>query len=344
MSPSRSTFQPVVALTMAWRGLRRSPGTTLLAVAVLALGLAAPATFFSLLVGAIRPLPVPGGEDVVRVDVLQPAQGGAPLSVRLSDLDLLEGGASLESLEAFRSFAGNMMDPRRAAVRVYGAALTPGVLPLLRVEPALGRIPTEAEAESTLLLAHSVWQEADDGDPGALGRVVELDGQSRTVVGVMPEGFGFPFKQNAWVILPRDAEDQEPVELVGRLAAGADVESAQAELGGRWLRGDPMRADAERGGVLQVDGFTGSRGEGGEAVAFLGLVLVALALLLIACANVANLLLVRATERVRALGIQSAIRSRHSSSWRPWCSPLWAAPWVCSWPTSPWMPSRRPWL
>ena len=307
LTSSQRSFHPRIAFTMARRGLLRAPGTSALAVIILALGLAAPVTFFSILVGAIRPLPVPGGERIVRVDVLQPARGGRSQPIRLADLDLLEAGAGMEGLGAFRTFGGTLVDPGRPAVRVSGAALTPRVLPLLQVEPVLGRVPDVDEAATTLLLGHDVWEEAYGADPGALGRTVELGGAFRTVVGVLPDGFGFPFRQNAWVILPRSSGDTLAVELVGRLAEGADASGAEVELAGRWARGDVDRADGEVGGVLEVKPYTGSRGESGEAVAFLGLVLVALALLLIACSNVANLLLARATERVRTLAVQSAL-------------------------------------
>jgi len=276
-------------------------------MAVLSLGLAAPTTFFSLLVGAIRPLPVPDGDRVVRVEVVQPSRGGRALGVSLEDLSGLQEGRSLQALGAFLSFQGTLVDPGQAAARVLGAALTPEVLPLLQVAPVLGRIPDPGEGGATLLLGHDLWVRAFEGDPSVLGRVVFLDDVSRTIVGVLPEGFGFPFHQEAWTVLEGGLGDTDGVELVGRLAEGASVQAAQAEIAGLWSRGDERRDPEVRGGTAEVDGFTGGRGERGEGVAFLGLVMVALALLLIACSNVANLLLVRATERVRNLAVQSAV-------------------------------------
>jgi len=274
---------------------------------VLTLGLAAPTTFFSLLVGAIRPLPVPDGEQVIRMEVVRPSGDDRTLPISLDDLRSLQEGRSLEALGAFRTFSGTLLDPGRAAVRVSAAALTTEVLPLLRVSPALGRIPEGSEGDQTLLLGHDLWMEAFDGERGVLGRVVSLDGVSRTVVGVLPQGFGFPFNQSAWTILGVGRDEGEAVELVGRLAPGTSRESAQSELSALWYLGDEVRAPEWSGGRVRVHGFTGGRGERGEAVAFLGLVVVALALLLIACANVANLLLSRATERVRNLAVQSAV-------------------------------------
>jgi predicted permease len=128
----------------------------------------------------------------------------------------------------------------------------------------------------------------------------------------MPEGFGFPYRQNAWVLLDAAAPVDGAVELVGRLAPGGTLVAASEELGARWAGLDVQRDPSARGARLEVRSFTGGRGEGGEAVAFAGLVLVALCLLVIACANVANLLLARATERVQALGIQAALGAGRS--------------------------------
>jgi putative ABC transport system permease protein len=306
--PVRSTFlQPRLALGMALLALVRRPASSLLAVGVLALGLAAPATFFSFLVGASRPLPVPDGDRIVRVDVVQPSRDGRHLPVLEADLSQLNGSRTLAAVGGFRTFAGTLVDGELAASRVSGAELTPEVLPLLAVRPLLGRIPDGTEPEPALVLAHDLWQEVYRGDPGALGRVVSLGRERVPVVAVMPEGFAFPFRQNAWIVRGVEPGGRGALELVARLADGVEPVSAQEELAVRWGRGDADREEDRVGGVVRVRRFTEGRGEGGEAVAFTGLVLVALCLLVIACANVANLLLVRTTERVRALAIQSAL-------------------------------------
>ena len=108
------------------------------------------------------------------------------------------------------------------------------------------------EADRTLLIGHDVWLEMYDGDPAALGRTVTLAGTSRTIVGVMPEGFGFPFNQNAWILFDPASEsgaDAASVELFGRLSEGASMDVASAELGARWTRTDARREVGRIGGV-----------------------------------------------------------------------------------------------
>jgi len=271
------------------------------------LGLAAPTIFFSLLVGAVRPLPVPAGDRVVRVDVVQPSGEGRRLPVTAGDLAHLRGASSLSALGAFRTFDGTLADAVRGAARVSFATLTPEVLSLLRVEPVIGRVPGPDEAGDAVMISSDLWRDLYSEAPDALGSTVTLDGASRTLVGVLPQGFGFPFNQRGWIVEDPDPASTGAWELVGRLAEGVTLEAATDELGARWSTRDGEREAGSADGVLTVHGFTGGRGEGGEAVAFFGLVLIALCLLVIACANVANLLLVRATERVRALGIQSAL-------------------------------------
>jgi len=107
---TRPSVLPFVALRLAVKGLRRAAGTTALAVLVLALGLAAPATFFSLLVGAIRPLPVPEGDRVAPIDVVQPERDGRVLPLLFNDLNSLAGSSSLDVLGAFQVLSGTLVD------------------------------------------------------------------------------------------------------------------------------------------------------------------------------------------------------------------------------------------
>lgn len=301
------TVRPVLGARMALRALRRDPATSMLAAGILALGFSAPTIFASLLWGAARPLPVAEGERVVRVDVVQPERDGRALSVTGRDLEAWAGASALSGLGGFAVRGGTLQHARVAATRVSYAALTGEVLPLLGVGPALGRLPDGSGADDAVLIGHETWQELFDGSPDVLGAEVTLGARARTVVGVMPEGFAFPYGEQAWLVLAPGDADTTAMEPIARLAHGASNDAAAAQLQARWSGSDAMREADDVGGVVLVRGFTAGRGEGGEAVAFLGLVLVGVCLLVIACANVANLLLVRATQRVRSLGIQAAL-------------------------------------
>jgi len=276
---------------------------------MLALGMAAPAVFFSLLWGGgLRHLPVPDGDRVVRIDVMQPRKAGAYVPVRLGDVPSLRGAGGLAGLEAFATRAVTLASPTTGATQVSGAAMTAGTWDLLAVPPALGRIPSGPEAATALILSHDLWTTTFEGRADVLGEAVTVNGGPGEVVAVMPEGFAFPLKQSAWTLLDPGSETTAPVELVGRLADGAGGEEAAAlRLQAAWAAGDVAREEARRDGRIRVAGFTRHRGESGEAVAFLGLVLVGLCLLIIACINATNLLMVRAAGRIRVLGIQAAL-------------------------------------
>jgi predicted permease len=302
-------MRPLLSLRLAVRGLRRDLPTSLAAIGMLALGMAAPAVFFSLLWGGgLRHLPVPEGERVVRVDVMQPREAGAYVPVQLGDLPSLRDAGGLDGLEAFSTRLLTISSRATGATQVSAASMTAGTWDLLRVAPALGRIPSGAEAATALILSHELWTTAFEGRPDVLGESVTLDGDPGEIVAVMPEGFGFPLKQSAWTLLDPVGESTEPVELVGRLTDASGTEQAAAlRLQAAWAAGDVAREPAHRDGRVRVAGFTRHRGESGEGVAFLGLVLVGLCLLIIACMNATNLLLVRAAGRIRVLGVQAAL-------------------------------------
>lgn len=296
-----------LTLRLALRGLRADRATSLSAVAILALGLAAPATFFSLLWGGgLRSLPVPEGQDVVRVEIRLPSASGRELSAGAPDLAVLERAPALASVGAFRPLDLALGSEGRGTYRVPFAEMTPSTFPLLAVAPALGRLPTGAEADQSVILGYRTWVDVFDADPNAIGTRVTLGQESRIVTAIMPDGFAFPFNHHGWTIA-EPLPGSTGYEAVGRLAEGATEASASAQIQQLWTGSDLQRPTEVRGATARVRNFTSGRGEGGEAIAFGGLVLVGLCLLLIAIANTANLLLVRAADRVRVLAVQSAL-------------------------------------
>lgn len=303
----RPSVRPALAIRLATRGLVRDPGTSLAASGILALGLASAATFFAILNGLDRPLPVPDGERIVRIDVVQPTRDGRPISVTGADLEAWRDSPALAGVGGSRSFPATVRDPGRIVVRVPVAAITPEALDLLAVAPVAGRLPLDAEAEGAILMAASLFEEFYGDEVEGLGRLVEIDGVPGVVTAVLPDDFGFPLNHALWVVERTAAHLDDHYDPVARLADGSVAEGAAVQMQATWARRDPLRVVDDAGGVVRVRGYTKGRGESGEMVLFGGLVLIGVSLLLIACANAANLLLVRATERVQVLGVQAAL-------------------------------------
>lgn len=296
-----------LALRMALRGLGSDRTTSLAAIGIFALGLAAPATFFSILWGGgFRPLPVPEGEQIVRIDVRQPSREGRRLPVGQSDLDAFGDAGALSSVGVFATHTVTLSSRDIGPRRLSAADMTAEVFEILRVEPLMGRLPTESDAETGFVIGYDLWASAFESDADVLGEVVTVGDELRTISAVMPEGFRFPFQQLAWRVLPANRAS-EGEEVVGRLSTGSSPRTAAVQLDVIWRRADQLRDPGERGGVVRVNAFTRGRGEVGEVVAFGGLVLVGLCLLLIACVNAANLLLVRAADRIQVLAVQAAL-------------------------------------
>lgn len=297
----------LLALRLALRGLRADRATSISAIAILSLGLAAPAVFFSILWGGgMRPLPVPGGEEIVRLEIRLPRAGGVEIAADGADLSLLAEAPGLAASGGFRVVDAPLRTADHGSHSVPMVEMVPGTFELLGIEPILGRIPAASESGTTYIIGHRTWRDVFDADPGVVGTMVSLDGETRTVSAVMPEGFAFPFNHHAWTVAPARPEIAV-YEAVGRLAAGVTMETVSAQIAQLWNQADAVRAPDRHGAVTRVRGFTHGRGEGGEAVAFGGLVMVGLCLLLIAIANTTSLLLVRAIDRTRVLGVQAAL-------------------------------------
>lgn len=297
-------IRPLLTARLAARSVAYRPGIPLLATVTLAVGFGAAAGIFSVYVGFQMPLPVPDGARVVQVRITDP--GG---ETELVDADVRRGWASAEGLAgigAYRAAPRVLSVPGRGTVRVAGAALEADAFRLLEVAPAIGRLPEAGDLDA-VLLSDALWRDLLEGDPAVVGRAVDLDGRAGVVVGVMPPEFGFPFSERLWTLLPGD--DREPAPVVARLADGVALDVVAARLQGRLREIRTGAPDAEPARV-RVLGFTRERGEGGEAVGLIALLILVMALLVVSATNVANLLLVRAGGRARVLAVHVAMGAR----------------------------------
>jgi predicted permease len=307
-------------ISRAVRSLASQPAFAAGAIATLALGIAANVTVFSM-VNAILLRPLPFGDRSDRVVTVHSAHRAQPEDWGWGESalsypefrDLQESARSFDALGAY--MARNItLAGEDSAERVRGGSVTPGLFDLLGVRPMLGRgfLPEEGRApglETVVMLTHGLWQRRYGGDPGIVGRAILVDGRARTVVGVMPPGFRFPERDDIYLPLrwdeaPRGARS---VDVIGLLADGVTVDQAQRELDAMAARFEEAYPDTNRGRGLRVlrfrDSQVGSleRGVSAALMASVGFVL------LIACANLANLLFVRGAARQREAAVRAAL-------------------------------------
>ncbi len=308
----------------AFRTLGRRPGFTALAVLTLALGIGANTAIFSVVRGLLlAPLPYPQAERLAQVWNTYPLMDLPRASVSIPDyLDRRERVSAFEesALYNFQSF--NLVSDG-APERVPGLRATASLFPLLGARPALGRVFTADDEEpgrdAVVVLSHGLWQRRLGGDPGAVGRDVRLSGEPHRVLGVMPEGFAFPnprvqlWKPFAFTpeMASDDARGNEFSQMLARLAPGATLERAQREI-------DAIH-ELNKERFPEAREFWESSGFGGMVVDYreqlfgdvrpylLLLQGVVAFVLLIACANVANLLLTRLASRQKELAVRSAL-------------------------------------
>ena len=311
----------LLELRHALRRLRRTPGFSLSAIVTLALGVGATSAVFSLVHSTVMsPLPYPRSDELVWLDHAGPGVG-ADRGLGMSDglfAHYRAGSTRLDDMAIwlFADFTMAGAEPER----VRAAVVTPSFFAAMRTPPSVGRSFTDEEARTeagVAVISHSFWQRRFGGSDEAIGRTIRLDGAPVEVVGVMPAGYGFPETGlDLWTPLwiPEDVADFGGFSRggVARLAPGATPESAEAELATLLVslpdRFGPgvqrMLDEAELAPLLPSLKAELVRDSERTLWILLGSVVF---VLLLTCANVANLLLVRAEGRHRETAVRRAL-------------------------------------
>ena len=293
----------------AFRSLGRTPGFTAAAVLTLALGIGATTSIFAVVNGVLlRPLRYPKPDRLISV-VQRHVRSGPELAT-LPDYNDWRQSSRLQEIGGAWGITFNLTaidEPER----LRGALATGSLFPTLGTSPVLGRVFTDADTDPQLVvLSHSLWQRRFAGDRGVIGRKVALNGRPHTVIGVMPAGFAFPEKiTELWAPLvpePGMNRGYHLLSVIGRLEPDATIEQARAELSAMAARSAADHPETNKDWGVDVQGMR----EAGTASVSRPLWILAGAvccLLLIACANVASLLLSRVAVRREEISVRATL-------------------------------------
>jgi putative ABC transport system permease protein len=303
----------------AFRMLRKQPGFSAIAILTMALGIGANSAIFSIVNAVLlRPLPYP---DANRIMVLNESSGpGQDYSVALPDyFDWRNDNTVFEHLAATHKESRNLSGiPGRDPERVSCASVTRNFFSVVGVSPEIGRIFSEDEdkvgAPPVVVISDRLWQHAFNHDPGVLGRSINLHDQNFTVIGVMPRQVTSPQDTDVWLSMMRrsnnpawmDRSHHPMIYVWGKLKVGVNVDQARTEMKAIAARLEKTYPDTNGQETVVVTPLLENLV--GKYRTNLGLLVGAVALvLLIACANLANLFAARGAARAREFAIHAAV-------------------------------------
>ena len=302
----------------AGRGLLRTPGQTIAAIITLGLGIGITTAEFGMLYGLFyRALPFEDADQLVAV--WRTTARADQIRVPVHDF--------VEWREAQRSFTDLAADytgrvglrGSEESIQFDAAFVSWNALPTLGAQPTMGRGFLEEDdqfgAPLVAIVSHRVWAERFGEDAGIVGREAVINGEPATIIGVMPDGFHFPIMQDVWVPLRLDATQTErgqgpSLEVFGRLRDGVTLESANAEMAGIAQRIAIDHPQTDEGMEVSVRAYSFLASNPTAVLVNWMIMVSSLGVLLIACVNVANLLLARSAVRTREIALRTAMGAR----------------------------------
>jgi len=307
-------------LRYAFRILRKDLSVTAAAILILALGIGSTTLVFSLANGLLlRPLPYPQPERIIAVTESSPKDLNETTQISFPNyFDIRARARLLDDIGVYNS-GQSAVRGEGSAERIPGARVSDGVFRVLGVEPVLGRAFSRQDdvpnGPKDVVLSEELWQRRYGRDPHVLGRTLQIDDSRWTVIGVMPAGFHFPDRADLWFPLQMDplkaARTDYFLRAVARLKPGVSVEQASSELESlleQIHRENPAVNNNWIALAIPIREFVA----GSYRKAVITLLVAVTLLLIIACANVCSLLLVKASARVREIAVRTALGATRS--------------------------------
>ena len=301
----------------AARTLSRNPGVTSVAVLCLAIGIGVNSTIFSVVNGVIlKPYPYPDPDRLVVLDSMNQRLDVYEGGISYPDFkDLRDQNTTLQALAGFTNRSLTITDGTAEPERYVGSAISWNLFDLLGTPPVIGRgFMSEDDrhgAEPVVLLGYELWQRRYQGDRSVVGRAISLNGRPHAIIGVMPPRFAFPDIIRLWVPLApygeQTARDDRSLEVFARLKPGATREQAASDLRGVAGRLAAAYPDQNRDWGVRVRPLSEWMLPDDVHLILSTMMGAATLVLMIACANVANLLLARASVRHREISIRAAL-------------------------------------